>query len=134
MREAFRTRTGQIGTLRQSSLTMHRLRFDRTVLIDCRERRPAEGKQRDIDSEAVVYGAGGVPDFQQLRRELRPSRSGRVRYHAFLREGRWYEYVIPFALGGAAAVLTGLISSGFGASVGGLFLALPAIFCASARP
>src|SRR3954467_12880448 len=72
--------------------------------------------------------------FQQLRRELRPSRSGRVRYHAFLREGRWYEYVIHFALGGAAAVLTGLISSGFGASVGGLFLALPAIFCASARP
>jgi uncharacterized protein DUF3147 len=49
-----------------------------------------------------------------------------------LREGRWYEYVIRFALGGAATVLTGLISSGFGASVGGLFLALPAIFCASA--
>jgi hypothetical protein len=29
-------------------------------------------------------------------------------------------------------VLTGLISSRYGASVGGLFLALPAIFCASA--
>src|SRR3954464_1710440 len=36
-----------------------------------------------IDGEAVVYGAGGVPDFQQLRRELGPRRSGRVRYHAF---------------------------------------------------
>jgi hypothetical protein len=49
-----------------------------------------------------------------------------------LREGRWHEYVIRFALGGAATVFTGLVSSGYGASVGGLFLALPAIFCASA--
>jgi len=36
-----------------------------------------------VDGEAVVYGAGGVPDFQQLRRELGPRRSGRGRYHAF---------------------------------------------------
>ena len=49
-----------------------------------------------------------------------------------LREGRWYEYVIRFALGGTATVFTGFISSRYGASVGGLFLALPAIFCASA--
>lgn len=49
-----------------------------------------------------------------------------------LKNGRWYEYLIRFALGGAATVLTGLISRGFGAAVGGLFLALPAIFCASA--
>jgi hypothetical protein len=49
-----------------------------------------------------------------------------------LREGRWYEYCVRFALGGAATVLTGSISSAFGASVGGLFLAFPAIFCASA--
>jgi hypothetical protein len=49
-----------------------------------------------------------------------------------LRQGRWYEYVIRFALGGAATVVTGLVSSRYGASVGGLFLALPAIFCASA--
>jgi hypothetical protein len=49
-----------------------------------------------------------------------------------LREGRWYEYLVRFALGGVATVLTGLISSRYGASVGGLFLALPAIFCASA--
>jgi Protein of unknown function (DUF3147) len=49
-----------------------------------------------------------------------------------LKEGRWYEYVVRFALGGTATVFTGLISSRYGASVGGLFLALPAIFCASA--
>ncbi|HEU0148134.1 MAG TPA: DUF3147 family protein, partial [Bradyrhizobium sp.] len=49
-----------------------------------------------------------------------------------LREGRWYEYLIRFALGGAATVLTGVISSHYGAVIGGLFLALPAIFCASA--
>jgi hypothetical protein len=40
--------------------------------------------------------------------------------------------VIRFALGGAATVFTGLVRSRYGASVGGLFLALPAIFCASA--
>lgn len=49
-----------------------------------------------------------------------------------LREGRWYEYLVRFALGGSATVFTGLISSRYGALVGGLFLALPAIFCASA--
>jgi uncharacterized protein DUF3147 len=49
-----------------------------------------------------------------------------------LKQGRWYEYLIRFVLGGAATVLTGLISSHFGPSFGGLFLALPAIFCASA--
>jgi Protein of unknown function (DUF3147) len=49
-----------------------------------------------------------------------------------LRESRWYEYLTRFALGGAATVFTGLVSSRYGASVGGLFLALPAIFCASA--
>ena len=35
-------------------------------------------------------------------------------------------------LGGAATVFAGLLSSRYGASIGGLFLALPAIFCASA--
>jgi hypothetical protein len=49
-----------------------------------------------------------------------------------LKEGRWYEYLIRFALGGAATIFTGLISSRYGAFIGGLFLALPAIFCASA--
>lgn len=49
-----------------------------------------------------------------------------------LKEGRWYEYLIRFTLGGAATVFTGLISTSYGAIVGGLFLALPAIFCASA--
>jgi len=51
---------------------------------------------------------------------------------ASLRESRWYEHLVRFALGGAATVFTGIVSSGYGASVGGLFLALPAIFCASA--
>jgi Protein of unknown function (DUF3147) len=51
-----------------------------------------------------------------------------------LKEGRWYEYLIRFALGGAATVFTSLVSSRYGAFIGGLFLALPAIFCASATP
>jgi hypothetical protein len=49
-----------------------------------------------------------------------------------LKDGQWYEYLIRFVLGGMATVATGVISSQFGAPVGGLFLALPAIFCASA--
>ena len=49
-----------------------------------------------------------------------------------LQDSRWHEYVVRFVLGGVATMATGLISSRFGASVGGLFLALPAIFCASA--
>ncbi|MBV8925453.1 MAG: DUF3147 family protein, partial [Bradyrhizobium sp.] len=48
------------------------------------------------------------------------------------KDGKWYEYLVRFVLGGAATAFTGMISSRFGASVGGLFLALPAIFCASA--
>ena len=49
-----------------------------------------------------------------------------------LKESRWYEYLIRFALGGLATAFTGLVSNHNGPSVGGLFLALPAIFCASA--
>lgn len=49
-----------------------------------------------------------------------------------LSNSRWYEYLIRFGLGGAITVLTGMIGSVWGASIGGLFLALPAMFCASA--
>jgi hypothetical protein len=49
-----------------------------------------------------------------------------------LKDGRWYEYVLRFALGGAATVFTGVVAKLAGPAVGGLFLALPAIFCASA--
>ncbi|MCG2641577.1 MULTISPECIES: DUF3147 family protein [Bradyrhizobium] len=49
-----------------------------------------------------------------------------------LRQTRWYEYGIRFLLGGLATVFTGLVSTRFGVAIGGLFLALPAIFCASA--
>jgi len=49
-----------------------------------------------------------------------------------LKDSRWYEYVVRFALGGAATMFTGVLSKWFGPEVGGLFLALPAVFCASA--
>ncbi len=45
--------------------------------------------------------------------------------------GRWYEFVIRFVLGGIATVITGLVAKKFGPSVGGLFLAFPAILPAS---
>lgn len=51
---------------------------------------------------------------------------------AALREGRWYEHVTRFALGGGATVMTGLIAKYAGPEIGGLFLAFPAMLCASA--
>jgi hypothetical protein len=49
-----------------------------------------------------------------------------------LRDIRRYEYVVRFAMGGAMTVIAGLIASRFGPVIGGLFLAFPAIFPASA--
>ena len=51
---------------------------------------------------------------------------------AALRETRSYEYFIRFVLGGAMTVAAGLIASHWGPLIGGLFLAFPAIFPASA--
>ncbi len=49
-----------------------------------------------------------------------------------LRETHWSEYAIRFVLGGVATALTGLIARVWGPEAGGLFLAFPAIFFASA--
>jgi hypothetical protein len=49
-----------------------------------------------------------------------------------LKETRWYEYLVRFGLGGLTTVLAGVIADRFGPATGGLFLAFPAIFCASA--
>ena len=49
-----------------------------------------------------------------------------------LSETKWYQYAIRFTLGGLATVVAGLIAKQWGPSFGGLFLALPAIFPASA--
>jgi hypothetical protein len=49
-----------------------------------------------------------------------------------VRDMRWYEYAARFALGGAMTAVAGLIAARFGPVVGGLFLAFPAIFPASA--
>lgn len=45
---------------------------------------------------------------------------------------RWYEYAIRFLFGGLITAVAGIIAKEFGAVVGGLFLAFPAIFPASA--
>jgi hypothetical protein len=47
-------------------------------------------------------------------------------------ESRWYEYAVRFVLGGAITMLAGWIATKWGPVVGGLFLAFPAIFPASA--
>jgi hypothetical protein len=49
-----------------------------------------------------------------------------------LGESRWYEYLVRFVLGGLTTVVAGVIADLYGPEVGGLFLAFPAIFCASA--
>jgi hypothetical protein len=56
-----------------------------------------------------------------------------VRFHpSALRDIRWYQYAVRFALGGAMTVIAGFIAARFGPVIGGLFLAFPAIFPASA--
>ena len=45
-----------------------------------------------------------------------------------LKETRPSEYVVRFVFGGACTVLAGLVAKRYGPSVGGLFLAFPAIF------
>lgn len=49
-----------------------------------------------------------------------------------VRATTWSEYASRFVFGGAVTLLAGLIADKFGPGVGGLFLAFPAIFPASA--
>ena len=49
-----------------------------------------------------------------------------------LKRTRWYEYALRFLFGGAVTVAAGLIAKRYGPVFGGLFLAFPAIFPASA--
>ena len=49
-----------------------------------------------------------------------------------LRRTKWYEYAIRFLFGGIVTAITGMIAKKFGPEVGGLFLAFPAIFPATA--
>src|SRR5690349_7294980 len=77
-------------------------------------------------------GLGGGrlrPGVPRRRTDMTPIRFS----PSSLKEGRWYEYVVRFALGVAATVFTGLVSSHYGASAGGLFLALPAISAPAPR-
>jgi hypothetical protein len=49
-----------------------------------------------------------------------------------LREAKWYQFALRFFFGGMICVLAGVIAEKCGLEVGGLFLAFPAIFPASA--
>src|ERR1700727_2533033 len=49
-----------------------------------------------------------------------------------LKETKWNEYVLRFVAGGIVTVIAGLIARKWGPAIGGLFLAFPAIFPASA--
>jgi Co/Zn/Cd efflux system component len=54
----------------------------------------------------------------------------RIRFSA-LRQTKGHEYLIRFLLGGTATAIAGWIAKSYGPETGGLFLAFPAIFCAS---
>jgi Protein of unknown function (DUF3147) len=49
-----------------------------------------------------------------------------------LKDTTWYEYALRFIFGGAMTVVAGLVAKEFGPTLGGLFLAFPAIFPAGA--
>ena len=48
------------------------------------------------------------------------------------KKNRWYEFAVRFLFGGLITAATGLIAKKFGRRGGGLFLAFPTIFPASA--
>lgn len=49
-----------------------------------------------------------------------------------IQQTKWYEYLIRFVFGGLLTTATGLITAKYGPVIGGLFLAFPSIFPASA--
>jgi hypothetical protein len=49
-----------------------------------------------------------------------------------LKKTKWHEYVVRFVFGGLITAIAGIIAKHYGPVVGGLFLACPAIFPASA--
>jgi hypothetical protein len=51
---------------------------------------------------------------------------------AALGETKWYEYTIRFVFGGLITAIAGVIAKKLGPGIGGLFLAFPAIFPATA--
>lgn len=51
---------------------------------------------------------------------------------AALGRSKWYEYAVRFVFGGTVTVLAGLVARRYGPEIGGLFLAFPAIFPATA--
>ena len=48
-----------------------------------------------------------------------------------IKRGKWWEYVLRFALGGVVTALAGVLAKKIGPGFGGLFLAFPAILAAS---
>jgi hypothetical protein len=56
-----------------------------------------------------------------------------IKFHLdALKTTKWWEHLIRFIFGGAITVIAGVIAKKYGPAVGGLFLAFPAIFPASA--
>jgi hypothetical protein len=49
-----------------------------------------------------------------------------------LKQTKWHEYLLRFIAGGVITVIAGVIARKWGPGIGGLFLAFPAIFPASA--
>jgi hypothetical protein len=49
-----------------------------------------------------------------------------------LQQTKWHDYAVRFMFGGLVTVIAGLLAKHFGPIFGGLFLAFPAIFPASA--
>jgi uncharacterized protein DUF3147 len=45
---------------------------------------------------------------------------------------KWWEYALRFLFGGTLTLITGIVAKRYGPELGGLFLAFPAIFPASA--
>jgi hypothetical protein len=76
-----------------------------------------------LTSTAVALGLKAAWSGWAMIVRLKPSA---------LDESKWYEHALRFGLGGLVTVLAGVIAKIDGPATGGLFLAFPAILCASA--
>ncbi|MFY9731112.1 MAG: DUF3147 family protein [Candidatus Acidiferrales bacterium] len=56
----------------------------------------------------------------------------RVHFDTDLKDAKWYELAARFLFGGAITAITGILANRYGPVSGGLFLAFPALFPASA--
>src|SRR6185369_5980610 len=97
------------------------------------KRSPDRGRLPRSDTSECEIGLGWLACAFGLQRLLLGGGLMIVKARlSALTDTKWHEYALRFGLGRFATAATGLIANKCGPVTGGLSLAFPAIFCASA--